>query len=485
MANTKGALAHFASGGSTYSLSDPKYGWTDVSSSPNWQEWLGSAFPKDQAEADIYHALGIQMPDATARTGPDSDIGRFQYDTSGLPDLYRGYDPSSGQQIWSAFDRNGSQVGTPHTWTDSGFDPLSALILGAGAGITGAGLMGYLPGGAAAAGAEGVGGIGTLSASELPAVASPAIDANLIAGTGSLADLGGAGTIGAGLGGGGSLYGSLGSSAAGGPLDLASSSNAFAGSGIAGTAADPLEAAMAGGGASYNVPGLFEGASQGGGLMDRLGNGLSNWWDKASSGDLNAIRSGLSTIGALSQLFGAHNPNNLSASQIRDQLKGPYNSFSPSQQAAVSHYFNSPVSVQYRAPNVNGIVQLSNQTGSPSAQTWLPPNTANTMPVQQGPQGYAHGGSVCGALSHFAKGGSAYVQGNAPGQADNVPAVLSPGEYVMDADTVSSLGDGNNAAGAQKLDQMRQSIREHKRSAPADKIPPKAKAPEQYLKGRK
>jgi hypothetical protein len=485
MANTKGALAHFASGGSTYSLSDPKYGWTDVSSSPNWQEWLGSAFPKDQAEADIYHALGIQMPDATARTGPDSDIGRFQYDTSGLPDLYRGYDPSSGQQIWSAFDRTGSQVGTPHTWTDSGFDPLSALILGAGAGITGAGLMGYLPGGAAAAGAEGVGGIGTLSASELPAVASPAIDANLIAGTGSLSGFGGAG----GAGGLGALGGGLTGDAMGGAAGtLGAADSSLASSQLGLTAAD-----VSGGiPAAVDFSGIGTGAASGIGtaaqspsFWDSLQKGASNWWDKASSGDLNAIRGGLSTIGALSQLFGAHNPNNLSASQIRDQLKGPYNSFSPSQQAAVSHYFNSPVSVPYRAPNVNGIVQLSNQTGSAPAQTWLPPNTANTMPVQQGPQGYAHGGSVCGALSHFAKGGSAYVQGNAPGQADNVPAVLSPGEYVMDADTVSSLGDGNNAAGAQKLDQMRQSIREHKRSAPADKIPPKAKAPEQYLKGRK
>ena len=61
-------------------------------------------------------------------------------------------------------------------------------------------------------------------------------------------------------------------------------------------------------------------------------------------------------------------------------------------------------------------------------------------------------------------------------------AKVSHGEYVFDADTVSSLGDGNNAAGAKKLDGMREEIRKHKRSAPPTKIPPKAKTPLSYLK---
>ena len=63
-----------------------------------------------------------------------------------------------------------------------------------------------------------------------------------------------------------------------------------------------------------------------------------------------------------------------------------------------------------------------------------------------------------------------------------MPARLSPGEYVFDADVVSALGDGNNEHGAALLDQMRERIRAHKRSAPADRIPPKAHAPERYLK---
>lgn len=82
-----------------------------------------------------------------------------------------------------------------------------------------------------------------------------------------------------------------------------------------------------------------------------------------------------------------------------------------------------------------------------------------------------------------ARGG--YLQGGTPGQSDKIPAMLSDGEFVMDADTVSALGDGNNAAGASALDQMRRNIRKHKRSAPVNKIPPKAKKPEQYFKGAK
>lgn len=77
-----------------------------------------------------------------------------------------------------------------------------------------------------------------------------------------------------------------------------------------------------------------------------------------------------------------------------------------------------------------------------------------------------------------------YVQGGESGQSDKIPAVLSPGEFVMDADTVSSLGDGNNEAGASALEQMRQNVRRHKRSAPVTKIPPKAKRPEQYMRGK-
>jgi len=83
------------------------------------------------------------------------------------------------------------------------------------------------------------------------------------------------------------------------------------------------------------------------------------------------------------------------------------------------------------------------------------------------------------------QGALGLLRGAQPGQADGVPINASHGEYVFDADTVAALGDGNTDAGAARLDEMRQNIRAHKRSAPPTKIPPKAKSTKAYLKGAK
>ena len=58
---------------------------------------------------------------------------------------------------------------------------------------------------------------------------------------------------------------------------------------------------------------------------------------------------------------------------------------------------------------------------------------------------------------------------------------MADGEYVFDADTVASLGNGSSDAGAKLLDHFREALREHKRSAPVDKIPP-ASSPLLYMK---
>jgi hypothetical protein len=81
---------------------------------------------------------------------------------------------------------------------------------------------------------------------------------------------------------------------------------------------------------------------------------------------------------------------------------------------------------------------------------------------------------ITGATGH-------YVRGRGDGQSDDIPAMLADGEYVFDADTVAQLGNGSSDAGAKLLDHFRQSVREHKRSAPSDKIPPKA-SPLMYMK---
>ena len=77
-----------------------------------------------------------------------------------------------------------------------------------------------------------------------------------------------------------------------------------------------------------------------------------------------------------------------------------------------------------------------------------------------------------------------YVKGGGTGTSDSIPAVLSDGEYVIDAQTVSMLGDGSSDAGAKKLDDMRKKIRKHKGSALAKgDFAPNAKAPLSYMKG--
>ena len=79
----------------------------------------------------------------------------------------------------------------------------------------------------------------------------------------------------------------------------------------------------------------------------------------------------------------------------------------------------------------------------------------------------------------------AAVSGEGTGQSDDIPAMLADGEYVLDSDLVSMLGDGSNKAGSQILDKWREEIRGHKRSAPVDEIPPPAKSPLEYMKGIK
>lgn len=66
-----------------------------------------------------------------------------------------------------------------------------------------------------------------------------------------------------------------------------------------------------------------------------------------------------------------------------------------------------------------------------------------------------------------------------------VPAKIADGEVVLPASFVTALGGGDNKRGARMLDQMRQHLREHKRSAPNSRIPPKAKTPMEYLRGVK
>jgi hypothetical protein len=75
--------------------------------------------------------------------------------------------------------------------------------------------------------------------------------------------------------------------------------------------------------------------------------------------------------------------------------------------------------------------------------------------------------------------GGGFLLGPTGGHDDKIDAELSDGEYVMPADVVSKMGDGNNLAGARKFDAFVQNIRNHMET---NKFPPKARSIQAYMR---
>lgn len=198
--------------------------------------------------------------------------------------------------------------------------------------------------------------------------------------------------------------------------------------------------------------------------------GGDSWWDSSKSwlqqlmkGDkdtLGQAKFGLGALGLISSLVQQRSArNSLSPSQLQGMLKSQYSNWTPGQQTSFNNYFYQPLP-KFNPQPVVGLAR----GGRPHM---------NGCPCQ-----------MCqGGLAHLAHGGTPLVRGQGGGQSDQIHARLSPGEYVMDADVVSALGDGSNDEGAKRLDQMREEIRRHKRGASPAGIPPKALSPLSYLKG--
>lgn len=122
-------------------------------------------------------------------------------------------------------------------------------------------------------------------------------------------------------------------------------------------------------------------------------------------------------------------------------------------------------------------LQLESPTQPVAPQPQLPPaRPPGDEPVmaQGGLMGYAKGGSKK----------SRYFDGLGSGRDDKIPALLSDGEYVMDAETLALLGDGSTKEGARRMDKFRAKIRQHKgRALSRGQISPDAKSPEKYMGG--
>jgi hypothetical protein len=94
----------------------------------------------------------------------------------------------------------------------------------------------------------------------------------------------------------------------------------------------------------------------------------------------------------------------------------------------------------------------------------------------------ASGGYVTerGVLTRMAEGGMA-----GHGRSDHIEALLSPGEYVIDAESVSMLGNGSSEAGAGMLDRFREQLRKHKADGLSQgRMSADSMQPERYMKGR-
>lgn len=104
------------------------------------------------------------------------------------------------------------------------------------------------------------------------------------------------------------------------------------------------------------------------------------------------------------------------------------------------------------------------------------------------PQRFARGGypQLMGGMPErqpFSAGSYVAPDGQGDGRSDHIEAVLSPGEFVQDAETVSLLGNGDNDAGARGFEAIRKEIRKHKGKALAKgKFSPDAQSPSKLTK---
>lgn len=153
---------------------------------------------------------------------------------------------------------------------------------------------------------------------------------------------------------------------------------------------------------------------------------------------------------------------------------------------------NLPTSAFSRAANPNANVPTSNgyytygQPTNPGSfytgNTLNAPGSVSNLPGLSSLPGSAKGGAIdknAGPLSQVSR----FVSGGpGDGTSDDINAKLSNNEYVLDASTVSTLGNGSSEAGARKLDQFRENIRKHAgKKMVKGKQFMKAKEPEDYL----
>jgi hypothetical protein len=187
--------------------------------------------------------------------------------------------------------------------------------------------------------------------------------------------------------------------------------------------------------------------------------------------------------GGLSPQIGAPMPQPMQQQQMPQMQQAPMPQMPPMQQqqpvGALASLAQKRPTAMPQQP-AGGLQKVPGQQQNPNYRYFnygmVPPSVQPNMPQAQMSQKYATGGLTMA----MANGGNV-----SDGRTDDIPALLSPGEYVMDAETVALLGNGNNDAGAKRLDHMREAVRKQKGGALSKgKISPDAQSPLSYLSGR-
>jgi hypothetical protein len=155
----------------------------------------------------------------------------------------------------------------------------------------------------------------------------------------------------------------------------------------------------------------------------------------------------------------------LAALDVVRQLAGKQAEYLKEQNIANPAYQARPTALQFAAPPTGDTSPIMSRA---------PAQVIQDMPIPQQTEG------LQGFTPRYAQGGIAnlaggrYLTGTTDGMTDQVPANidgrqearLSDGEFVIPADVVSHLGNGNSNAGAQQLYAMMEDVRKARTGTP-------------------
>jgi hypothetical protein len=150
------------------------------------------------------------------------------------------------------------------------------------------------------------------------------------------------------------------------------------------------------------------------------------------------------------------------------QMQVPARSNEPyvpsSQLLQVPNVYGSQRNEGYQYPQFPGSENQSSQSGEQDYQYPQFPGNQNSS-QQYNDEGYQYP-----QFPTFKTGG--FIDGVSGGQDDDVPVDLPVNGYVIDATTVSSLGDGNTKAGVKRLDELKKTLSLPKKFAEGKNVKP-------------